>query len=151
MRFNWKVFLFFIAASFLFCPKLCLASGLLPKSAADAEYSQTPEVDSSICIVCGNQIEKNIHATLKYEGKAYNFCGPYCAEIFSKNPTKYLKKINKTKNKVFYEGGTKPEDIYIPREPAAKITPAEQGEGALLEGAEANQTLENKPKKRYNK
>lgn len=152
MKFYRKVFLVFMAMSFLFCARLCLASGLLPKSATDAEYSQSPEVDSSVCLVCGSQIDKNTHQTMKYLDKTYNFCGPYCVEIFSKNPAKYLKKINKTQSKIFYEGGTKPEDIYSSPGAPQEIAPAKQEEqGALPEGGEINKTLENSVKKRYNR
>ncbi len=43
-------------------------------------------------LVCGMEIEREKSGcTFDYQGKIYHFCSRRCKEIFSKDPTSYIK------------------------------------------------------------
>ncbi|MFQ5639377.1 MAG: YHS domain-containing protein [bacterium] len=67
----------------------------------DADHTMTTELAektaskawNKICPVCGGEVDATLK-TVTYDGKIYGFGCPGCPEDFSKNPQKYVGKLN---------------------------------------------------------
>lgn len=53
---------------------------------------------SEVCVVSGEEIDKETNITYTYKDKVYRFCCTDCLDEFKKNPEKYSNKMNKQKN-----------------------------------------------------
>jgi P-type Cu+ transporter len=52
----------------------------------------SPESDDARDPVCGMSVDKSTARSLTHEGMKYYFCSPYCLDIFSKDPTRFLQR-----------------------------------------------------------
>ncbi len=60
---------------------------------ADAKAAKEKGKPQTVCPVMGGKINKKYHAD--YKGKRVYFCCPACIKAFSRNPEKYIKKLEK--------------------------------------------------------
>jgi YHS domain-containing protein len=61
------------------------------------EKAATPAPD--VCPVSGEEIGKDTQITYEFKGKTYRFCCPDCAEMFKKDPEKYIDKMKEQDEK----------------------------------------------------
>jgi YHS domain-containing protein len=70
--------------------KILLVLLLVPALAAGPALAAEPQ-PQTVCPVLGGNIDKKVY--VDYQGKRIYFCCPGCPAEFSKDPEKYLKKM----------------------------------------------------------
>ncbi len=65
-------------------------------SGTPATVKKAVAVGNKICPVTGEKIDKDSEVTYEYKGKIYSFCCRGCIVEFSKDPEKYIEKLNET-------------------------------------------------------
>ena len=74
--------------------------GSMMQNNATGETSKAVEVGNKICPVSGNKIgEMGEPIKYEYKGKIYNLCCPMCVKDFKKDPEKYSKIADESKEK----------------------------------------------------